>query len=129
MKRFGRNEDGSVAVEFAVVMSLVLLPFLIGVVDVGRLCATRAVLTRAVREGAIQASRSRDYETTVKEALASAGLSPEKVVVELVAVDGSQGLGSAVAVEARYNLDNFPMLPLADILPGTVRARTVVRHE
>jgi hypothetical protein len=46
-----RNECGAVAVEFALVMPVLLL-FVLGIIDFGRLWFTQVSLTQAAREGA-----------------------------------------------------------------------------
>ena len=53
-----KSRTGVAAVEFAVVMSLVLVPTLIGVWEVGRLVQVQQIVANAAREGARLASQA-----------------------------------------------------------------------
>jgi Flp pilus assembly protein TadG len=53
-----RNRSGAAAVEFAVVMNLVLVPLLIGLWEMGRLVQVQQIVANSAREGARMAAQS-----------------------------------------------------------------------
>lgn len=104
-----RRERGSVAVEFALLLPILLL-VLLALVQVGALARDQLVLTQASRAGAREAAVTSSVEA-VYEAVRSAavGLDPERVVIE-VAWSGQRG--SPVTVSLAYEA------PVASPLAG-----------
>ncbi len=127
--------DGAAAVEFALVLPLLLL-LTIGMIDVGLLLHRTSLLTSASREGAragIVHTTGRPnasvIETTVRSFLMRAGLAMEGVHVLVRGAGGPPGSELAVLVEAPHRF-----LLLGHVVPGisaamTLRAQTVMTIE
>ena len=71
MARYRRSarRDGAVAVEFAIVLVLVLIPMILGVWEVGRLVEAQQTLSNAAREGGRQASTGQRSAAQVQDAV------------------------------------------------------------
>ena len=123
----GRGERGSAAVEFALVLPLVLL-MAVAVVQVGVLVKDRLIVQDASRAGAREAAVTAD-DGAVHQAVveAAAGLDPAALVVTVTREGGS---GSGVTVDVLY--DDHLALPLVDwLFPDTVllEAGATMRQE
>ncbi|MCP9439021.1 MAG: pilus assembly protein [Nitrospira sp.] len=129
------GSDGAAAVEFALVLPLLLL-LTIGMIDVGLLLHRTSLLTSASREGAragIVQTTSRPtasvIETTVRSVLMRAGLAMDGVRIFVRGAGGSPGSQLAVLVEAPHRF-----LVLGHLVPGipttmTLRSQTVMTIE
>jgi Flp pilus assembly protein TadG len=91
------EEDGSEAVEFALLLPLLLL-VLLAAVQVGVLARDQLVLSQASRAGAREAAVNAD-DAGIREAVngAASGLDPARLTVE-VTREGSQGEPVTVVV-------------------------------
>jgi len=122
-----RPEEGSVVVEFALLLPILFL-VLLAAVQVGLLARDQLVLAQASRAGAREAAVSLDAQVVHDTAVAAAaGLDPGRVQV-VVLREGTQG--DPVTVEVRYLAT--VAAPLAGwLLPATVelRARATMRQE
>jgi Flp pilus assembly protein TadG len=122
-----RRDDGSAAVEFALLLPILLL-VLLALVQVGVVARDQLLLTQASRAGAREAAVEGSLES-VREAVgaAAAGLDPDRLTID-VAWAGERG--SPVTVSLAYEA---PMVsPLAGwLLPETVtlRSSAVMRQE
>ncbi|MBC7234989.1 MAG: pilus assembly protein [Chloroflexi bacterium] len=106
--QFCRNEKGATLVE-TVLTLIVLLPILVGVIDIGRAFSAYIVLTNASREGARYASRypfhSEGIAAAVRQEAATGGLVAEAVQVN---IDGLNGpAGTPIAVTASYQVNTI----------------------
>jgi Flp pilus assembly protein TadG len=68
-KRLSRGRRGAAAVELAVLLSVFLLPLLLGLWEVGRLVEVMQLLDNAAREGGRQASTGRRTVTQVQQSV------------------------------------------------------------
>ena len=104
MSRMGhlkdRGECGSAAVEFALVLPLVLLMAL-ALVQVGLLVKDQIVVEEAARAGARQAAVTTDDQET-RDAVVAAAVSLDAEELD-VSVDREDGAGSAVTVTVVYH--------------------------
>ena len=94
----GQREDGSAAVEFALVMPLVLLAAL-ALVQVGLISRDSAVVALAAREGSREAVVNADDGAVRDAALRSGGLAEGRTRID---VRRSGGVGDPVTVVVRY---------------------------
>lgn len=122
-----RRERGSAAVEFALLLPILLL-VLLALVQVGVLARDQLVLTQASRAGAREAAVTASVEA-VREAvrLSATGLDADRVVVDVV-WGGERG--APVAVSLVYEVPVAS--PLAGwLLPATVtlRSSSTMRRE
>jgi type IV pilus biogenesis protein CpaD/CtpE len=122
-----RPEEGSVVVEFALLLPILFL-VLLAAVQVGLLARDQLVLAQASRAGAREAAVTLDAQVVHDTAVAAAaGLDPGRVRV-VVLREGTQG--DPVTVEVAYLAT--VAAPLAGwLLPATVelRARATMRQE
>jgi Flp pilus assembly protein TadG len=96
------RDRGSVAVEFALVLPILLL-IIFGVIDFGRAINDQITLTQAAREGARLASLG--YSTSAVQTRAQSaatGLSPVTVTVSTACPSGA-GAGVDAVVQASYS--------------------------
>lgn len=122
-----RREDGSVVVEFALLLPILFL-VLLAAVQVGLLARDQLLLTQASRAGAREAAVTLD-DVAIRDAALSAapGLDPTRLVVGVVR-EGTQG--DPVTVEVRYEAP--VAIALAGwLLPTSVelRGRATMRQE
>ena len=86
LKTWRRDDRGQALVEFALIMPFLLL-FLVGIVEFGRAWNQHQVITDAAREGArkavvFDAAVTVDtVESTIKQALAAAGINPANATI------------------------------------------------
>ncbi len=105
----GRGERGSAAVEFALVLPLVLL-FLLAFVQVGVLVRDRLVVSHAVRAGAREAAVTDDADAIRDAALRAApGLDHDRLTLS---VTRAGARGDPVTVTVGYDV------PVATVLAG-----------
>ena len=122
-----RREDGSVVVEFALLLPILFL-VLLAAVQVGLLARDQLLLMQASRAGAREAAVTLD-DVAIRDAALSAapGLDPTRLVVGVVR-EGTQG--DPVTVEVRYEAP--VAIALAGwLLPTSVelRGRATMRQE
>ena len=122
-----RREDGSVVVEFALLLPILFL-VLLAAVQVGLLARDQLLLTQASRAGAREAAVTLD-DAAIRDAALSAapGLDPARLVVGVVR-EGTQG--DPVTVEVRYEAPVAVALA-GWLLPTSVelRGRATMRQE
>lgn len=116
-----RQEDGAAAVEFAIVLPLLLL-LLFGIVDFARAYNAHISLSGAAREGArVLALGTGDPETTTKDAAPS--LPPGDITVSATACTNP---GDPARVEASYQYSYItPISGLLQFLGGSALASPV----
>ena len=118
----GTGERASAAVEFALVLPLVLL-MAIALVQVGLLVKDQLVVAGAARAGARQGAVSTDDAQVRQVATqAAAGLDPARLAVT---VERQGGVGTPVVVTLRY--DEPPGLPwVAWLFPSEIQLSSTV---
>ncbi|MFN2590227.1 MAG: TadE/TadG family type IV pilus assembly protein [Actinomycetota bacterium] len=104
--RRARGERASAAVEFALVLPLVLL-MAVALVQVGLLVKDQLVVAGAARAGARQGAVSTD-DDEVRQAAVQAAASLDETRLDVV-VDRQGGAGAPVVVTVRYDVP--PVLP------------------
>lgn len=81
----GKGRRGAIAVEVALALAFILIPTLLGILEVGRLVEVQAILNAAVREGGRQASTGRlsnaAIRTSVLSTISNAGLATTNATV------------------------------------------------
>lgn len=114
-----KRQDGTVAVEFALVLPILML-LTFGITDFGLALYSKEVLTNASREGAragiiIATPRptATAIETVVKSYLTSAGWDASKATITVTGAQGSSG--GALTVTANYP---YSFLVLANFIQG-----------
>jgi Flp pilus assembly protein TadG len=127
-----RDERGGAAVEFALVMPVLVL-ILFGIIEFARAWNVRQTLTDAVREGArvavvnnalIPTQTLRDsVETIVMNAASNAGLDLAQLTVT------STGVGGGVTAEVQAEYNYVPLIGLVLNAPITMRTTSVMRNE
>lgn len=123
-------ERGTVAVEFALLLALVLLPLAAGVLNFSSYLAARRVVAVAAHEGAMRAARGDEAVQAAMAAIAAAGLNPDRAAVLVDAPAALDGLGLEVGVRVEYDLSDLHLLPLERFIPtlAKVEAVSVARH-
>jgi Flp pilus assembly protein TadG len=115
-----RDERGSAAVEFALVLPLLLLLLVAGV-QVGVLARDDLVLTHSARAGAREATVDADDERVRSAAAASApGLDPAALEI---AIERTGSRGDPVTVSVAYDA------PVSGLLAGWLFPDVVRLHE
>ncbi len=121
VRRFARGDAGQAAVEFALVLPL-LLVLVIGIIEFGRAWNEHQVLTDAARQGAriavVADTNTTKYTTDsiarqVKRALARAGVNPDSARVTVTGFSRPPNTGNpcTVAVTLPYQFTFFgPMI-------------------
>ena len=140
-----RARCGVAAVEFALIASLVLVPIVLGAIDVGRFINVGQIVNDASREGARQASRNTvknvsDVDTVVLNYLRDAFGDPN--LTATVNVSGNSGApisggdlttissGFPVSVKVDLEYDKVRWLVYFPFLNGkTLTTKTVMRRE
>ncbi|MEF3696810.1 TadE/TadG family type IV pilus assembly protein [Desulfolutivibrio sp.] len=107
-----RDTRGSISVELALLLTFVLMPLLVGVIDFGQLLHAQNVMTRAAREGAIAASRNMDIEDAVNRYVQNAGYDASLTRID---TEGSRESSEPVTVTITYDTSAMVILPWADI--------------
>lgn len=95
--RLVRRTEGAAAVEFAIVLNI-LLVLLVGMIDFGHAWFMRQIVTNASREGArlgvvyqAPAITTPQIETRVRDYLKSAGLNDPSTTVQVTGAGGASG--------------------------------------
>jgi len=107
-----RDARGSISVELALLLTFVLMPLLVGVIDFGQLLHAQNVMTRAAREGAIAASRNMDIEDAVNRYVQNAGYDASRARID---TEGSRESSEPVTVTITYDTSALVIIPWADI--------------
>jgi Flp pilus assembly protein TadG len=127
-----RNRQGSVAIEFAIVLT-VLLSIMFGIVAFGFQFATRIALSYAVAEGGRSAvagltssERQQRAEDAVNRVLTSFSplVDPSKATVD-VSSEGETNEGELIRVAITYNDNRFDVFPFVPHLNGDRAVETV----
>lgn len=127
MTRTGSRDRGAAAIEFAIILPLLLL-VIAGIVDYGRAFYTEIALTNAAREGARAASVSTMSLSQVQARTAAAA--PGLTVTTTAAL--CPGTGNA-SVTTRSNFEWILLQPVmgifgaSDALPTTLSSTAVMR--
>lgn len=123
------REKGSATLEFALAVSLVLTPMLLGLVDFSRYLDVSHAVSRAAHEGVFEASRGHDPVQIVKSHVQSAGFDPAKVSVSLSpALDGSTR-GTAMNLTVSYNLSGYALASWGGLFPQALSTKATARRE
>ena len=128
-----KNTTGSVAVEFALFLPL-LLVLIFGVVELGSAWYSKQMLVNASREGARLGAllnsglTDSDVQNHVLVLLSDAGF-PGSPTVTVSGVADSAGSPVSVQVESSYDLPVLGALVPAALSTVNLSATTVMRHE
>lgn len=129
-----KNTTGSVAVEFALFLPL-LLVLIFGVVELGSAWYSKQMLVNASREGARLGAlfnagdlTDSDVQNHVLVLLSDAGF-PGSPTVTVSGVANSAGSPVSVQVESSYDLPVLGALVPAALSTVNLSATTVMRHE
>ena len=109
------RQDGSISVEFALMLVLFFMPLLIGIVDFGQILHAQSVVTRAAREGVVAAARNQDIPTAVDAYIQNAGY--DKSLTH-IATAGSRVAGEPVMVTVRYDTSAMVIIPWQGVSPA-----------
>ncbi|XXJ18732.1 TadE/TadG family type IV pilus assembly protein [Desulfovibrio caledoniensis] len=118
MRKNTDSKHGSAVIEFALLMSLLLVPLLAGIWDAAKMIDMNQILTRAAREGVILASRGDDPAETVLAYVAAEGLSTDNLTVSVELGPDDRELGQEVAVSLNYNFADSTVYPWENLMPG-----------
>lgn len=124
-----QSRQGIAIVEFAIIMSMILIPLVAGVWDISRFIDINQVITRAAREGVVQASRNEDPTARVQEYIQAAGLNPSKLTVSVEHGSPQPGLGTEVAVILAYDFSDNTIFPWEDFMPTGVTTAAYAKME
>lgn len=127
--RNNESRKGIAIVEFAMLMSLLLVPLVAGVWDISRFIDIGQVLTRAAREGVVLASRGYDPTTRVTEHVEAGGLDPSKLSVSVEESAPQPGLGREVAVYLTYDFADHTLFPWEDFMPPGITKAAYAKME
>lgn len=129
MRRNHKNRQGSLLIEFAVLLPLVLIPLLAGIWDISTFVDINQVLTRAAREGVVMASRGADPVSPLQDYIESAGLSAANLTINIEEQEEAPGFGQEVALTLNYNLDGALVFPWAELLPNGISSVAYAKME
>lgn len=129
MNRRHDRQNGSATLEFALGVSLLLTPLLLGMVDFGRYLNVGHVISRAAHEGAFIAARGTDPSSVVRTYVSQAGLDPAKVTVQLSPTLTTSARGDAMKVTVSYSLADYALASWGSLFPGNVSTAATARHE
>jgi Flp pilus assembly protein TadG len=118
MRKNNDRLSGSAVIEFALLMSLLLVPLLAGIWDAAKMIDMNQILTRAAREGVILASRGDDPAETVLAYVAAEGLSTDNLTVSVELGPDDRELGQEVSVSLNYNFADSTVYPWENLMPG-----------
>lgn len=127
-----RNEQsrrGVAIAEFALIMTFILVPIMAGVWDISRFIDINQIVTRAAREGVVQASRSQDPTIRVKEYIQAAGLNPDKLTITVEQGEAQPGMGEEIIVRLAYNFSDNTIFPWEDFMPGGITSVAYAKME
>lgn len=129
MRRNDSTRQGSLLVEFAILLPLVIIPLLAGIWDISTFIDINQVLERAAREGVVIASRGTDPVTPVQQYIESAGLSATNLSVSIEEKAEQVGFGQEVAITLNYTLEGATVFPWDEILPAGVTSVAYAKME
>lgn len=118
MRKNNDGRSGSAVIEFALLMSLLLVPLLAGIWDAAKMIDMNQILTRAAREGVIMASRGDDPAETVRAYVASEGLPADNLTVSVEVGPEDRELGREVSVFLHYNFADSTVYPWENLVTG-----------
>ena len=118
MRKNNDTRRGSAVIEFALLMSLLLVPLLAGIWDAAKMIDMNQILTRAAREGVIMASRGDDPAETVLAYVTAEGLSTDHLTVSTELGPDDRELGQEVSVSLTYNFADSTVYPWENLMPG-----------
>lgn len=128
-----KSENASATVEFAVVLPL-LLTFIFGMVEFGRIMSVYQILTTSAREGAriaaLPGATNSVVEVAVQDALNEAGLSYD--ALEFLPADvASADRDEPVTVIVRVNYENISWVSgfFSSLQGEVLQGRSVMRKE
>jgi len=124
-----KREKGSATLEFALAVSLVLTPMLLGLVDFSRYLNVSHAVSRAAHEGVLEASRGNDPGQIVRSHVQSAGLDPAKVSVSLSPSLGASARGTSMQLTVSYNLADYAVASWGGLFPQALSTHATARHE
>ncbi|WP_027183286.1 TadE/TadG family type IV pilus assembly protein [Desulfovibrio inopinatus] len=117
-RRKAKHMAGVVSVELALVMTFLLMPLFIGVLDFGQIMHAQYVITRAAREGAVTASTNGNVDLTVRNYIAASNLNPGQAQVSGSFLSGTVMPGNPVSVTVTFDMTGYMILPWKDIVPA-----------
>ena len=129
MHRSHRSErrNGSVVVEFAIIVSLVLAPFTIGLIEMGRGMTVKQVLSDAARKGCrtgvLPTGNTSDITSDINQVLTDNNIQTTWVTI-LITVNGVQAdpstakQGDQIAVKISIPVSKIALITPV-FLPGT----------
>ena len=117
MRKNNQTKNGSVAAEFALLISLLLVPLLAGIWDAFRLIDMNQVLTRAAREGVVMASRGDDPVARVLDYIRTEGLVTDNLTVTVQHGPEEPGFGQEVSVSLSYSFAEGTVYSWNSFLP------------
>ncbi|MBU1229884.1 MAG: pilus assembly protein [Proteobacteria bacterium] len=129
MNHKNAREKGSATLEFALAVSLVLAPLLLGLVDFSRYLDVSHAVSRAAHEGVFEAARGHEPLPIVQSHVASAGLDPAKVSVSLSPALGAAARGTPMQITVSYNLTGYALATWGGLFPQALSTKATARHE
>lgn len=129
MRKNSQNKNGSAVIEFALLMSLLLIPLLAGVWDASKLIDMNQVLTRAAREGVVLASRGDDPITNVISYIEDAGYAADNLTVTVEHGLVDPDFGQEVSITLSYNFAESTVYPWDNLLPGGLNVAAHAKME
>jgi len=124
------RKPGSAVIEFTLLVTLVMLPLLVGAADFALYINARHIVARAANEGIMLAVQGKDPAPQVLEFLSRAGLSPSKASVSLNASDTVPVTGTRMTLTTVYEVEGLiaaPFVPALERLTQ-VTVTAVGRH-
>lgn len=129
MTRRTDTRRGVAAIEFSMLIALVMVPLMAGVWDISKFIDIDHVLTRAAREAVVLASRGQDPTETVKAYVASAGLHDEDLVITVTEAPMGESMGTEVRVDLAYDFSGYTIFPWEDFMPGGMMVDATAKKE
>ena len=131
MRKNDKNikKQGSVVVEFAVLIAFLLVPLVIGAWDAAQLIDINQVLTRAAREGVVLASRGDDPVAPVQTYIQSAGLDVANLTMTVSVGADDPSMGQAVAISLSYDVADRTVYPWQQVLPQGINTVAYAKME
>ena len=129
-----KREDGAVAVEFALVLPI-LIVLVFGIIEFGFALYNKEVITNASREaaraGIVQAPKltDTDIQNVAKDYLAAAGWDKTKADIDVTGAGGSFPSSLTVTVNYPYSFSVLPNFIAGISKDITLSATTVMKHE
>ncbi|MFL6099981.1 MAG: TadE/TadG family type IV pilus assembly protein [Actinomycetales bacterium] len=101
--RGGRRDSGAVAVEFALILPILLL-IVFGIIDFGRMLNAQITLTQAAREGARWAALGQSG-VAARVTAAAPGMTPGPTTTVLSSCPANAAVGAYAEVRASYTFN------------------------